>query len=93
MCVSLLQFVSDQQAERQPEENPDFAAGTWLSKASGTPQCIGHCRGSSRYWKHPMAQIFIPCSVLKLLWFLLLIVLLLFPVSAKQGNVHRLCEA
>lgn len=42
------------------------------------------------YWKHPMAQIFIPCSVLKLLWFLLLIVLLLFPVSAKQGNVHRL---
>lgn len=48
MCVSLLQFVSDQQAERQPEENPDYAAGTWLSKASETPQLIGHCRGSSQ---------------------------------------------
>lgn len=39
---------------------------------------------------YSIAWNIIPCSVLELVWFLMLIAWLLFPVSAKRGNVHRL---
>lgn len=91
----MLCFLSDQEGERilLGRKNPDLATGACLSKAKQTVRSlrleqsdVSVVTGSIIAWN------IIPCSVPESLWFRMLIAPLLFPVSAKRGNGHRLAH-